>query len=84
MGFRGVVIQGFDLFDVDQFMKDKKNKFLAITLSDLEQIMSVDPASKDRPEEFYLIRKLILDMLNNYDRSIRKIIIGPVEDENYT
>lgn len=76
---KGVLIQGLDTLDIIGFMEDKKNKFLAISLTDLEEIIPPDPMTRERPEEFYLIRKLILDLLNNYNRSVIRVILGPVE-----
>jgi len=69
----GVVIQGVDTIDIVKFISRKNKVFQAMALSDLEQI--IDPKS----EEFFYIRKLILDYSNNFARSIVRTIFGDVE-----
>jgi hypothetical protein len=70
---RGVLIQGVDTIDIIKFMEKKKNVFLAMALTDLEAVL--DPESN----EFKYTRKLILDLLNNYSRSVGRSLFGDVE-----
>ena len=70
---RNIVIQGLDLIDVVNYISKKNKKFQAIILSDLEGVLDKDST------EYMLVRKLILDVLNNYTRSIVRTIFGDVE-----
>lgn len=68
-----VVIQGFDVIDVLNFIATKNKKYQAIFLNDLERIVAPDS------EEFQAIRKLYLDSQNNYTRSVLRVIFGDIE-----
>ncbi len=64
------VIQGLDLLDVVEFVSKKNKKYQAILLQDIEEVLGRDS------EEYLAIRKLILDSLNNYTRSVLRVIFG--------
>ncbi len=68
-----VEIDGLDMVDVITFMNRKKNKFIAIMLSDLEV------AFPKGGKEYQLVRKVILDGMNDYNRSMLRVLFGDVE-----
>jgi hypothetical protein len=68
----------FGMWETIKFLKRKKNKFIAVTLDELENILPKDT------QEYELVRKLILDMFNDYHRSVYKIVLGiDVEGQEY-
>ncbi len=73
----GVVIQGLDLIDIISIVDKKKRKYLALILQDLEGILGVNS------EEFKKVRKVILDNVNSYTRSLVRALLGDVEIERY-
>lgn len=73
----GITIQGLDLVDVIRIIDKKKNKFLAISLQEIEEI------GLDK-KEFTLIRKIFLDALNEYTRSMMRALLGDIEIIPYT
>lgn len=81
-GTDGVVIQGLDVLDVLKFVDKKKQRFLAISLNDLEEIFESHGIDKNS-EEFQLVRKLILDLVNEYTRSVLRVIFGDIEYLRY-
>lgn len=68
-----IKIDGLDMLDVMNFISKKKNKFLAIMLQDLEM-----EVPRNSPE-YIMIRKIILDGINDYTRSLLKVLFGDVE-----
>jgi len=72
-GFKrtGILMQGFDLFDVVSYMGKTNKKYQATLLADLERLVE--------PEVFPQVRKLVLDSSNNYLRAIVKEIFGGIE-----
>ncbi len=81
-GWEGHIVQGLDVFDIVGFIDKKLNRFLAIALNELEEIFEAAGISKDS-QEFQLVRKLILDLLNEYTRSVLRIIFGDIESAKY-
>lgn len=81
-GTEGVVIQGLDVLDVLGFVDKKKQRFLAISLNDLEEIFESHGMSRNS-EEFQLVRKLVLDLVNEYTRSVLRVIFGDIEYLRY-
>jgi hypothetical protein len=81
-GTEGVVIQGLDVLDVLGFVNKKKQRFLAISLNDLEEIFEAKGMDRNS-EEFQLVRKLILDLVNEYTRSVLRVIFGDIEHLRY-
>lgn len=68
-----VKIDGLDMVDVIDFVGNKKNKFIAIMLDDVEMKF---PANS---EEHKFMRKVILDGMNDYTRSLLRIFFGDIE-----
>ena len=67
---RDMIIQGLDLVDVIHYVAKKNKVYLAIMLHDLEGVLD-----KDTPE-CAKIRKIMLDGINEYTRSINRVIFG--------
>lgn len=69
-----------DLFDVIKLMNRRKGKFSKLLLADIaEEFESHGYNATDLQysDEFYLrVRKLILDYINDYTRSISRILLG--------
>jgi len=81
-GKDGHVVAGLDVLDILRFMGKKKDRFLAIALNELEEIFDAAGISRDS-QEFQYTRKLILDLVNEYTRSILRLIFGEIETEKY-
>lgn len=68
-----VIIEGLDVIDVVRYITRKKDKFLAIALSDLEETMDKDS------NEYKYVRKVFLDAFNDYTRSTLRTFFGNIE-----
>jgi hypothetical protein len=68
-----IKIEGLDMIDVLNFIDKKKKKFIAIMLSELE--LNYD----EKSEEYKFLRKVILDGMNDYTRSLLRVLFGEVE-----
>lgn len=68
-----IVIDGLDILDILHFITNKRDKFIAIALAELEE--QVAPGTP----EFRASRKIILDGFNDYTRSLLRILFGDVE-----
>jgi len=68
-----VIIEGLDVIDVVRYISRKKDKFIAIVLADLEEVMEKDS------NEYKFVRKLFLDGFNDYTRSVMRTLFGNVE-----
>lgn len=68
-----VEIEGLDMIDVLSFIDNKKKKFIAVTMTDIESIIPTDA------ENYALIRKAILDGFNDYTRSMIRVLFGDIE-----
>lgn len=82
-GTEGHIVQGLDPIEILKFMNKKKKRYIAIGLNELEGIFDAVEIPRDS-KEFHLIRKLILDLVNEYNRSIIVLIFGDIEHERYT
>jgi len=69
-----IKIEGLDLIDVTRYISAKRNKFMAMMLAELENTMPKE--SKD----YKAVRKLILDGMNDYTRSLVRVLFGEVEE----
>jgi hypothetical protein len=70
----------FEVWDLLKFLKKQKDKHLAVMLDELEIILPPENSEK----EFQLIRKLILDHLNDYHRAVYRVVLGiEVEGQDY-
>ena len=81
-GWEGHIVQGLDVYDIVGFVDKKQKRFLAISLNELEEIFDTAGISRNS-QEFQLIRKLILDLVNEYTRSILRVIFGDIESAKY-
>jgi len=63
-------INGLDLLDILSLIKRKQSRYIALLLNDVEEVLEFDP------EAFSIIRKILLDYINDYTRSIFRILIG--------
>jgi len=68
-----ITIEGLDLLDVVELISSKKDKFIAIMLSNLE--LKFPKGSK----EYTYMRKIILDGMNDYTRSFLRVLFGDIE-----
>lgn len=68
-----LIIEGLDIIDVVKYISRKKDKFIAIVLADLEEVMDKET------NEYKFIRKVFLDGFNDYTRSIMRTLFGNVE-----
>ncbi len=69
-----IKVHGVDLLDAIRYLSKKNNRFIAITLQEIEDVLG------EGSEEMLLIRKFILDGFNNYTRAIVKILFKEIED----
>jgi hypothetical protein len=69
-----IKIEGLDLVDVTNYISAKRNKFMAMMLTELEIIFPKDT------KEYKLVRKVILDGMNDYTRSLMRVIFGEIEE----
>ena len=70
-----VIIQGLDIMDIVSFINKKNKTFQAMFLSDLEnQLAPGNPVYK-------YIRKIFLDTMNNYTRSLLRVLFGNIEED---
>lgn len=69
----GSLMLGFDLIDVVEYMSRTNKKYQATLLAQIEEVL------EGQPENYRLIRKLVLDSTNNYLRTVVKTIYGGIE-----
>lgn len=65
-----VEINGLDELDIMGAMERRQKRYLALLLQDVEQAMA------NNPENYQLVRKMILDNFNDYTRSIFRVVLG--------
>jgi len=70
---RGVVVQGMDILDVLKFNIRKNKRFQAEFLQEAEKILPKDS------QEFKAIRKVYLDISNEFMRSTFRSVFGDIE-----
>lgn len=68
----GVLIQGFDIFDIVGYLHRTNKKYQATLLSNVEGVIDRDS------QEYETVRKMILDSTNNYVRAIVTAIFGDI------
>lgn len=66
----GRIIEGIDLIDIIGFI-DHKSKVFQRKMLD-----SIEAELKDNPQKYLVVRKIVLDGLNDYKRSILTSIFG--------
>ena len=64
------IIEGLDVIDIVRLIDKKSRSFQAIILQEVEGIIQKDS------QEFPKVRKVILDNMNEYTRSILRAIFG--------
>lgn len=69
-----IIIEGLDLVDVTNYISSKRNKFMAMMLAELENALPKDS------KEYKVVRKLILDGMNDYTRSLIRVLFGEIEE----
>lgn len=66
------------MLDQIQLLRKKKNKYIASMMDELEQVLKPDS------REFALVRKIVLDHVNDYHRTVYKIVLDiNVEGQHY-
>jgi hypothetical protein len=68
-----VVIDGFNMFDVITLIQKKNKRYMANALDEAEEVLDKDS------EAFLQIRKIILDTMNDYTRSVFVTLFGNIE-----
>lgn len=72
-----VTIEGLDIIDLVQEIDKKDRRFKAVCLQALEELTDLNP------EEFKVIRKIILDSMSSYTRSLVRMLFGEIEVDIY-
>lgn len=67
-------IHGIDLMEAVRYITTKNNRYIAITLQEIENILGAGNP------DMIKIRKHVLDGFNNYTRSLGKLFLKDVED----
>lgn len=63
-------IEGLDLIDVLTTIRRRQQRYIALLLSDIEEMAGLDD------KRYIVVRKLVLDHFNDYTRSVFRIIFG--------
>lgn len=71
---KGTILQRVDFVDTIAFAIKKNKRFQAVMLRQIEDVLG------DDREKYMAVRKIVLDGMNNYLRSILRAIFGGVED----
>lgn len=79
-------IHELDMIDIIRLIQRRKGKFSFLLLSDLSDEFekhgfNTDMKSGNASEFFKVVRKIVLDGLNDYTRSVNRVLVGnDVED----
>jgi hypothetical protein len=68
-----VVIDGFNMFDIITIIQKKNRRYIANALDEIEETLEKDSA------QFIAVRKVLLDTMNDYTRSIFVTLFGNIE-----
>jgi hypothetical protein len=68
-----VIIDGLNMFDVINLISRKNRRYMANALDELEEILGKDS------EQFIGARKVVLDTMNDYTRSVFVTLFGNIE-----
>lgn len=68
-----VIIDGLNMFDVINLISRKNRRYMANALDELEEILGKDS------EQFVRARKIVLDTMNDYTRSVFVTLFGNIE-----
>ena len=63
-------IEDFDVVDVLTTIRRRQRRYIALLLSDIEEMAALDE------QRYGIVRKLILDNFNDYTRSVFRVIFG--------
>ena len=63
-------INGLDLISTITLVQRRQRRYIALLLNDIEGIMGKNS------EEYRAVRKMCLDTINDYTRSIFRIVLG--------
>ncbi len=74
MDDKGIVLRQVDFLDTVKFAIRKNKRFQAVMLKQIEETLGNDT------DEYKIVRKIVLDGMNNYQRSITRAIFGDVEE----
>jgi len=73
-GYGGsIVIDGFNMFDIITIINKKNRRYIANALDEMEEALGSDS------EQFITARKIFLDTMNDYTRSIFVTLFGNIE-----
>lgn len=68
-----VVIDGLNMFDIINFIQKKNKRYMANALDEFEEVLDKDS------EAFLKVRKILLDTMNDYTRSVFVTLFGNIE-----
>lgn len=68
-----VIIDGFNMFDIITIIQKKNRRYIANALDELEEILGKDS------EQFVASRKILLDTMNDFTRSVFVTLFGNIE-----
>lgn len=68
-----VIIDGLNMFDVINLVSRKNRRYMANALDEIEEILGKDS------EQFVMVRKVVLDTMNDYTRSVFVTLFGNIE-----
>ncbi len=68
-----VIIDGLNMFDIINLISRKNRRYMANALDELEEILGKDS------EQFVRARKIVLDTMNDYTRSVFVTLFGNIE-----
>lgn len=68
-----VIIDGLNMFDVINLISRKNRRYMANALDELEEVLGKDS------EQFVRARKIVLDTMNDYTRSVFVTLFGNIE-----
>lgn len=72
-----ITIEGLDIIDLVEEIDKKDRRFKAVCLQALEETTNLSP------EEFKMVRKIILDSMSSYTRSLVRMLFGEIEIDIY-
>lgn len=72
-----VTIEGFDIIDLVEDIDKKDRRFKAVCLQALEETANLND------KEFKIVRKIVLDSMSSYTRSLVRMLFGEIEIDIY-
>jgi len=68
-----VIIDGFNMFDIITIIQKKNRRYIANALDEMEEVLGKDS------EQFVATRKVLLDTMNDFTRSVFVTLFGNIE-----